>query len=66
MSDWMPCNEKLPDRYAVYIVTRASYDDENFVDYSISSPSTQRWTYPDVIAWIPIPRPWHKGDSNNE
>ena len=61
MSNWIDCDDKLPEKFGVYIVTlnHASVD---FCEYY---PKKQQFGWNDklcdeVVAWMPLPEPYQK------
>ena len=50
---WIPCNERLPEKYGTYLVTTDTGSIE-FSCYSILCG----WTFGEIIAWMPLPEPY--------
>ena len=61
---WIPCAERLPEATGVYIVTCNIYNGDK-VDGVTATWSYWRrneWMMKDVLAWMPLPKPW-KGET---
>lgn len=58
--DWIPAAERLPKEIGDYIVTKI--DDENEKVIGLCYFSIWGWTTnKEVIAWMPLPKPYEKG-----
>ena len=57
---WIPCSERLPEATGVYIVTCNIYNGDK-VDGVTATWSYWRrneWMMKDVLAWMPLPKPY--------
>ena len=71
VSEWVPCSDRLPTKSGSYLVT-VPIDDRAYVDalnfhkgkfYECDS----EWgdiEYDDVIAWMPLPKPYERSDKS--
>lgn len=58
--DWIPVTERFPEEIGDYIVTKI--DDENEKVIGLCYFSFWGWTTnKDVIAWMPLPKPYEEG-----
>ena len=64
---WIPCSERLPERYDNYLITTKDED----TDIGTFHPEFKQWSICDadgfmltdgVLAWQPLPKPW-KGEN---
>ena len=65
---WVPCSERQPEKAGWYLVTEFDrYEEELTVNinewreggYWLSSPF-------EPIAWMPLPKPYTKGDNDDD
>ena len=58
---WIPCNEKLPDKYGRYLTTNSMIG-KWIVDWNIwTNEPKPSWLYNHgVIAWMPLPEPYEE------
>ena len=68
MNNWIPCAERLPDDYGIYLVTLYGLEC-NDTDFCKYNPDTQQFSWDavcdDVIAWMPLPDPYSPDSSDN-
>ena len=66
---WIPCSERLPERYDNYLITT----EDGMVVFGVYDPREKQWCRYDkikscwlygikVLAWQPLPKPW-KGEN---
>ena len=58
--EWIPCSERLPDRYKRVLTTsKKGMVRENFINAG-------GWSYDtySVVAWMPLPKPWKGTDDD--
>lgn len=61
---WIPCSERMPDKYGKYLVT-SLVSDSLWVEVNVWDDEAQRWCWVGhVLAWMPLPEPW-KGKDND-
>ena len=60
--EWIPCSERLPEKYGVYLATNSEGDVYEY-DYSKFTVHDGKWSFlgRDVIAWMPLPKPYKEG-----
>ena len=71
---WIPCGERLPGTNGVYNVTRkisdgfecrnisdSCYYDGAYTWHDDTRVNHERRYLPDVIAWMPLPKPYQEG-----
>lgn len=64
-SRWIPCSERLPEKWGDYLVTSkwkgvgsgTVYIETNMAVYN---KRAGKWDHPDVIAWMPLPEPYEE------
>ena len=70
VGEWIPCSEALPpkpeenrafDKKPVYLVS-VNGEDYPFRAFWNGVNFTDGWHILDVIAWMPLPEPYHKGE----
>ena len=65
---WIPCSERLPERYDNYIITT----EDGMVVFGVYDPREEQWCRYDsikslwlygrkVVAWMPLPTPYREG-----
>lgn len=67
---WTPCTERLPKDSDIVLIWNEWRDRDGFMcaGYALAICSNKRWTgynnviMGDVIAWMPLPKPYEKGD----
>jgi len=52
---WIPCSERLPE-YGTAVLTCDDYGE--FEINHIIDEDDGEWFWNDVIAWMPLPKPW--------
>lgn len=70
---WIPCSERLPETLGEYLITAlsnphknrivsAGYYNNRFKEFGTyrADASWEKW---DVIAWMPLPKPWKGADN---
>lgn len=71
---WIPCNEKLPEKFEDVLVTQKYYDldcEEYRIDVNTACLDEDGYWYTifleegymedyDVIAWMPLPEPYRR------
>lgn len=61
--EWIPCSERLPEKYGEYLVT-AIYIDKPYV--TTDEYFSYGWDdWEEVIAWAERPKPWKGADDDN-
>lgn len=68
MSEWILCEERLPDKCDQYLITTSNGRvkiDRFYPDSKVWGVNT-RYGYKNVeyIAWMPIPKAYQKGQNN--
>lgn len=66
-SRWIPCSERLPEKWGDYLVTSkwkgvgsgTVYIETNMAVYN---KRAKKWDHPDVIAWQPLPQPYTESE----
>lgn len=60
-SQWIPCSERLPEKYRTYIVTVETGAVFEY-DYSNLTIHNGKWSYcrREILAWMPMPEPYKK------
>ena len=63
---WIPCSERLPEATGVYIVTCNIYSGDKMdgVTATWSYWRRNEWMMKDVLAWMPLPKPFYATLSN--
>lgn len=57
---WIPCSERLPEKFGAYLVSRKGCSRP---DISLYNEKFKQWSWEDVIAWQPLPEPYQpKGE----
>ena len=58
---WIPCADRLPEKYGVYLVTNEEGSVFEY-DYSDFTVHDGKWSFAgrNVIAWTPLPEPYKK------
>lgn len=58
---WIPCSERLPEEYGVYLVTNEEGSVFEY-DYSDLTVHNGKWSFMgiNVIAWMPLPEPYRE------
>ena len=61
---WIPCSERLPEKYGNYLITTGegevdlgSYDPDRPGSWSACDAKGFHWVR-DVVAWMPLPEPY--------
>lgn len=63
---WIPCSERLPEEYGLYLCTVKKAVDRGlfagFVEIQLYDPNTGIWYDADrrVTAWMPLPEPYQE------
>ena len=59
--EWIPCSERLPKKFGVYLVTTKEGNVFEY-DYNILTVHLKKWSYcgNEIIAWMPLPEPYKK------
>lgn len=69
--EWIPCSKRLPEERGQYLVTTYAYNDYYYVD-TLSFhkgkfyETDDEWgdmVDNDVVAWMPLPKPWKGADN---
>ena len=67
---WIPCSERLPEKYGAYIVTDiygdveiASFQEHWRHDEEIQAWWLEEYGFIEALAWMPLPEPW-KGEAD--
>lgn len=63
---WIPCSERLPDKEDHYLMTVISRGEiKTFVGFfikEINDFEMFQYRYGEVLAWMPLPKPYKAGD----
>ncbi len=59
--EWIPCSERLPEKYGVYLATNSEGDVYEY-DYNKFTVHDGKGSFlgRDVIAWMPLPKPYRE------
>ena len=68
--EWIPCSERLPEKEGYYLVTtrRFAFCDTIYKTRPAFRSSTNRWVRvggSEVLAWMPLPKPWKGADDED-
>lgn len=67
---WIPCSERLPDKYDEYLCVNKygsyilGYPYRNKADKDLIMVETENEIMLEVIAWQPLPQPYKERDTN--
>ena len=67
---WIPCSERLPEKYAEYLCVNKygsyilGYPYRNKADDDLIMVETENEIMLEVIAWQPLPQPYKESDAN--
>ncbi len=61
-TEWIPVNERLPEKWGDYLVTikwKGSYSGDVYTETNMAvyDDRAKEWDCTDVIAWMPLPEP---------
>ena len=71
---WIPCEKELPSKSGKYIVTQERYSiddifhtgrkrtEVDYVEFNANDNMWSRANFFNVIAWLPLPEPYQKGE----
>ncbi len=65
---WIPCSERLPDEAGTYMVTdyAGGISEVATDEYFCRDDGKPVWMYSqNVVAWMPLPKPWKEGQDGN-
>lgn len=70
--EWIPVTERLPKRGELVLVTYKTTNKIHLCKYFDDDSKNSWWSYVDdccvwndeVIAWMPLPKPYEKGENN--
>lgn len=55
--EWIPCSERLPEKYGEYLITTTYLDEPYVTTDEYFSYGWDDWGR-DVVAWAETPKPW--------
>ena len=59
--EWIPCSERLPEKYGEYLITTTYLDEPYVTTDEYFSYGWDDWGR-DVVAWAERPKPWKGAD----
>ena len=62
--EWIPCSERLPEKYGEYLITTTYLDEPYVTTDEYFSYGWDDWGR-DVVAWAETPKPW-KGKKDEQ
>lgn len=59
---WIPCSERLPDKFGIYLVTNANgvVFEHNYNDATVHGGAWWSYCENKIVAWMPLPEPYKK------
>lgn len=63
--EWIPCSERLPEKNGFYLVTADHEHDRELRSADIYAFADGDWftIHDDIVAWMPLPKPWEGADN---
>lgn len=61
--EWIPCSERLPDKFGIYLVTNANgvVFEHNYNDATVHGGAWWSYCENKIVAWMPLPEPYKDG-----
>ena len=61
--EWIPCSERLPEEHHIYLTTIKKANGITFTTHSYFFTKEVGWSNDGVIAWMPFPEPYKRGEA---
>lgn len=60
---WIPCSERLPEEHHIYLTTIKKANGITLTTHSYFFTKEVGWSDACVIAWMPLPEPYKRGEA---
>ena len=61
--EWIPCSERLPEEHHIYLTTIKKANGITLTSHSYFFTKEVGWSDACVIAWMPLPEPYKRGEA---